>query len=47
MATNGQAETTEYDVIVVGAGLSGLTAAYTLLQKKPSGKVLVLEASGK
>ena len=47
MATNGHVETSEYDVIIVGAGLSGLTSAYTLLQKKPSAKVLVLEASGK
>ncbi|XP_071802453.1 amine oxidase [flavin-containing]-like [Asterias amurensis] len=45
MATNGRVETSEYDVIIVGAGLSGLTSAYTLLQKKPSAKVLVLEAS--
>ena len=36
-----------YDVIVVGAGLSGLTAAYELLQYDGSLKILILEAKGK
>ena len=35
-----------YDVVVVGAGISGLTAAYRLLQHNKSLKVLVLEAKG-
>lgn len=34
----------EADVIVIGGGLSGLTASYHLLQNKPDCKVLVLEA---
>lgn len=33
-----------YDVIVVGAGLSGLTAAYRLLQHDASLRILILEA---
>lgn len=35
------------DVIVIGAGLSGLTAAYTLLEKEPNLSVMILEANGK
>ncbi|XP_003723776.3 probable flavin-containing monoamine oxidase A [Strongylocentrotus purpuratus] len=34
----------EYDVIVIGAGLSGLTAAYQLRNTIPGCKVIVLEA---
>ncbi|XP_052266811.1 probable flavin-containing monoamine oxidase A [Dreissena polymorpha] len=34
----------EVDVIVIGAGISGLTAAHTLLKKDPGLDVLVLEA---
>lgn len=35
------------DIIVVGAGLSGLTAAYTLLEKEPNLSVMILEANSK
>ena len=35
------------DVVVVGAGVAGLTTAYSLLQKNPSLIVTVLEATGK
>ncbi|CAF4545478.1 unnamed protein product [Rotaria socialis] len=38
------AEETIVDVIVVGAGISGLYAAYRLQQKAPELKILVLEA---
>lgn len=34
------------DIIVIGAGLSGLTAAYVLLEKVPTLSVMVLEANG-
>ena len=37
---------TEYDVICIGAGFAGLTAAHTLLKAKPSLKICVLEAKG-
>jgi monoamine oxidase len=33
-----------YDVIIVGAGISGLSAAYRVLTKRPSTKVLILES---
>jgi glycine/D-amino acid oxidase-like deaminating enzyme len=36
----------ERDVIILGAGISGLTAAYRLLQKDSSLRILVLEAKG-
>jgi protoporphyrinogen oxidase len=36
----------EADIIVAGAGISGLTAAYKLLKKNPSLRILVLEAKG-
>lgn len=41
MATKAQ---TDYDVIVIGGGLSGLTAAYYLLENKADCRILVLEA---
>lgn len=36
----------EYDVVIIGAGLSGLVAAYTVLKEMPSAKIVVLESSG-
>ena len=35
------------DVLVVGAGVSGLVSAYSLLKKDPSLNVIILEAKGK
>lgn len=40
-------QTTGYDVLIVGAGMSGLTAAKELRRGKPDIKVLVLEATGR
>lgn len=36
----------EYDLVIVGAGLAGLTAAYTLKKLKPKTSILVIERSG-
>jgi len=38
-----QVDTNEYDLVVVGAGMSGLSAAYFFLQEKPNARVLILE----
>ena len=35
------------DVVVVGAGISGLSAAYELMKKRPKTRLVVLEAKGK
>ena len=40
-------ESFECDVVVIGAGLSGLSAAYYLTKKDRSLRVVVLEAKGK
>ena len=36
----------KFDVIIVGSGVAGLTAAYDLLQNKPDCKLVILEARG-
>lgn len=33
----------EYDVVIIGAGVSGLVAAYSLLNKLPDLKLLIIE----
>ncbi len=35
-----------WDVIVIGAGISGMTAAYRIKQRNQHARVLVLEAKG-
>lgn len=35
------------DVVIVGAGISGLCAAYELLKKRPQTNLVVLEAKGR
>ena len=36
----------QFDVIVIGGGISGLTAAYTVRKKAPDARVIVLEGKG-
>lgn len=40
-------EILEIDVLVIGAGLSGLVAAYNILERQPTLKVIVLEATNR
>lgn len=40
-------EPIDADVIIVGAGVAGLTAAYWLHLKEPTLSVIILEATGK
>jgi len=42
----GDAHSLNVDVVIIGAGLSGLTAAHQLWKKDPSLHVIVLEAKG-
>ena len=42
----GDAHSFNVDVVIIGAGLSGLTAAHQLWKKDPSLHVAVLEAKG-
>ena len=35
-----------FDVVVIGAGISGLTSAYTISKRVPNLKCVVLEAKG-
>jgi monoamine oxidase len=37
----------KYDVIVVGAGMAGLSAAYRILTQRPGTKLLILESRGR
>ena len=37
----------DYDIGIVGAGISGLTLAVTILEKNPSASILLLERSGR
>lgn len=43
---NGDSSDHEYDVVCIGAGFAGLTAAHTLLKADSSLKICVLEAKG-
>jgi len=40
------ATTTMYDVIIVGAGISGMNSAYILKKRCKNIKILILEAKG-
>lgn len=40
-------EEKEIDVLVIGCGLSGMTAAYEILKIDPSIKLCLLEAKGR
>lgn len=37
----------DFDVIIIGCGISGLTAAYEMLKVDPNISVCLLEAKGK
>ena len=40
-----QEDSNDFDIIIIGGGITGLTAAYVLLKKKIGLDVLVLEAN--
>ena len=46
MATSGSREDRTWDVIIIGAGLAGMTAAYKILKSDSNAGVLILEAKG-
>ena len=37
-------ENPKYDVVIVGAGMAGLSAAYRILTQRPDTKLLILES---
>lgn len=39
-------EGNDYDVVIVGSGLTGLTAAYSILKRRIGLSVLILESNG-
>ena len=42
-----QSSTEHFDVIIVGAGISGVGGAYHLTQQRPGARFVVLEALGR
>ena len=36
-----------YDVVIIGAGVSGLTTAHRILQRDPTVNLVILEAKGR
>jgi len=46
MSTKTKKTSHSTDVLIVGAGMSGLFAAWRLLKKKPKSKVIILEKMG-
>jgi len=43
-STNLESSSQIYDVIILGAGISGLATAYEILSNRPDSSVLILEA---
>ena len=46
MSEVGRKDLVDVDVAVLGAGLSGLTAAYTIQSRDPGIQLIVIEAKG-
>lgn len=42
-----QEDENDYDIIIIGAGLAGLTCAYTILKKKMGLDILIIEENSK
>lgn len=40
-------ENNQYDIVIIGAGVAGLTAAYTLKKTDPNLRILILEAKNR
>ena len=44
-ASNAEMWSKPYDIVIVGAGSCGLSAAYTLAKARPDLKIAIIEAS--
>lgn len=36
----------DFDIVIIGAGLTGLSTAYNILRRKPALSILIIEGTG-